>query len=72
MTSDNKGLLLLLLDRFSFLSQEPVVAVFGLPVPKARTVFFLDTSDLRTVDLMILRMRVIFQADEKHVIQVFC
>ncbi len=37
-----------------------------------REPFLSDTSDLRTVDLMILRMRVIFQADEKHDIQLFC
>ncbi len=56
-----------LLDRFSFSSQEPVVAVFGTP-----ELFLSDTSDLRTDGLIILRMQVIFQADEKHVIQVFC
>ncbi len=39
--------------------------------PTARA-FLSDTSELRTDDLMILRMRVIFQADEKHAIQVFC
>ncbi len=37
-----------------------------------REPFLSDTSDLRTEELMTLRMRVNFQADEKHVIQVFC
>ncbi len=37
-----------------------------------RELFLSDTSDLRTDGLIILRMQVIFQADEKHVIQVFC
>ncbi len=53
-----------LLERFSFLSQEPVAALFGSPVR-------FPMSDLRTDDLMILRMTVIV-VDEKHVIQVFC
>ncbi len=35
-----------------------------------REPFLSDTSDLGADDLMILHMRVIFQADEKHVIQV--
>ncbi len=34
--------------------------------------FLLDISDLRTDELLILLMLVIFQEDEKHVIQVFC
>ncbi len=37
-----------------------------------REPFLSDTSNLRTVDLMILRMCVIFQVDGKHAIQVFC
>ncbi len=37
-----------------------------------REQFLSDTSDLRTDDLMILCMLVIFKVDEKHVIQVFC
>ncbi len=37
-----------------------------------REPFLSDTSDLRTVDLMILLMCVIFQVDGKHAIQVFC
>ncbi len=36
-----------------------------------REPFLSDTYDLRTDDLMIQCMRVIFQVDEKHVIQVF-
>ncbi len=36
-----------------------------------RELFLSDMSDLRTDDLMILRMTVIV-VDEKHVIQVFC
>ncbi len=52
----------------SFSSQEPVRLTSTLN----REPFLSDTSDLRTDYLMIMRMRVIFQADENNVIQVFC
>ncbi len=61
-----------LLEQFSFSSQEPVAAVSWITSTLKQEPFLSDTSVLRTDDLMILRMRVIFQAGEKHVIQVFC
>ncbi len=56
-----------LLERFSFSSQEPVAAVFGSPVHWIEICFF------RTCPIWEpLIWWYIFQADEKHVIQVFC
>ncbi len=44
---------------------------FRITITLNRELFLSDMSDLRTDDLMILRMTVIV-VDEKHVIQVFC
>lgn len=57
------------LSPFSFSSQESVATVFGSPVHN-REPLLSDVSDLRTDELMILRMRVIFQENEKYISQV--
>ncbi len=56
------------LERFSFSSHR----LERFPDHQYTETFISKTTDMRTDDLMILRMRVIFQADDKHVIQVFC
>ncbi len=45
----------------------PLLERFSIREP-----FLSDTSDLRTDDLMILCLLVIFKVDKNHVIQVFC
>ncbi len=53
-------------------SRSRVTGWSGFPDHQYTETFISKTSDMRTDDLMILRMHVIFQVDEKHVFQVFC
>lgn len=57
------------LSWFMFSSQESVAMVFGSSV-HSQELFLSDMSDSRTYEPMILRIRVVYQENEKHISQV--